>query len=182
MAWIEKLLDDTVNNDWCTKLNCTTCGAMAFKKRLRLYVDGIRLGKVYRESEPLPRWGKADADFLIAALAGYEPVELNRFSSKQDEAIMLILYVAWSHAPCDETTEQMFRLLQSFYSGAILKRMMVHYSNVKQSREHYALIHSPEYAAKRRAEKKAEKQLRHAERMRLQKIKNAAFYSAKFEN
>ena len=182
MTWIEKLLDDTVKNDWCTRLSCTTCGAMAFKKRLRLYVDRIRLGTVYRESEPLPRWEKADADFLIAALAGYKPVELNRFSSKQDQAMMLILYVAWSHAPCDETTEQMFRSLQSSYAGAILKRMMVHYSSVKESREHYALIHSPEYAIKRRAEKKAEKQLRHAERMRLQKIKNAAFYSAKFEN
>jgi len=60
--------------------------------------------------------------------------------------------------------------------------MMMHYSRVKESREHYALIHSPEYAAKRRADKKAEKQKRHIERMRLQKIKNVAFYSAKFEN
>ena len=35
--WLEKIIIEAIDKNWCLKAGCTTCGAMEFRKKLSCY-------------------------------------------------------------------------------------------------------------------------------------------------
>lgn len=46
--WLEKIIIEAIEKNWCLKAGCTTCGAMEFRKRLSGYNKDGWDWKLYR--------------------------------------------------------------------------------------------------------------------------------------
>ena len=172
--WVNELISQTIEKDWCTKFFCTTCGAGDFKESLRRNLDSV-LG-TRRFGVPFV-FNSNDADVILEQLKSLKPIDFSD-NYPREWVIMFLLYISWQTSPSDKTTASMSEKLDGSYAGNILSSMIKDYARITAERLEYERKQSPEYIAKMRAEKKARKQELHEERMRLQKIRSKEFHAA----
>ena len=171
--WMNDLINQTIEKDWCAKFFCTTCGAGDFKESLRRHLDSV-LG-TRRFGLPFV-FNSNDADVILEQLKNLNQTDFSE-NYYAVGIIMSLLYISWQTSPCDGTTARMSNKLDGTYAGEILSKMITHYARLSAKRLDHKLRQSPEYVAKMRAEKKARKQELHKERMRLQKIRSEKFHA-----
>ena len=172
--WVNDLINQTNEKDWCTEFFCTTCGAGDFKGSLRRHLDSV-LG-TRRFGVPFV-FNINDAEEILEQLKSVKQTDFSEHYSP-DWIIMFLLYISWQTSSTDETTARMSEKLDETYAGSILSSMIADYARITAERLDYERKQSPEYIAKMRAEKRARKQKLHKERMRLQKIRSEEFHAS----
>src|SRR5437870_315093 len=89
--WLELFLRDAVRKKLCTKIHCTTCGAMEFRQ-------GILTALQMAASLPRrPTFDKISRTEIARALAEVRPKDGS--SSEMDEAVRCLLFDLWTWVP-----------------------------------------------------------------------------------
>ena len=97
--WVNDLINQTIEKDWCTQFFCTTCGAGDFKGSLRRHLDSV-LG-TRRFGVPFV-FNSNDADVILEQLKSLKPIDFSD-NYPREWVIMFLLYISWQTSPSDET-------------------------------------------------------------------------------
>ncbi len=158
--WLEAYLVDAVTRKLCTKIGCTTCGAMEFR-------NGVLSASSRATGEPLrQRYDDQKNNIEIAkALAEINPSGDELFDF--EHPVRLLLSDLWGGLPfLDNEIEA---LLAGSWAGGVLARMKAHHEAKQAKRRVQEELNNPTIIEKRRAEKKRLKQDQHEKRMALKK-------------
>jgi hypothetical protein len=118
-AWLKTYLEDAVRRDLCTKLGCTTCGAIDFRRGL-LRAYGSATG--YPDVE---FFDPVNALGMIGALAALDPP--TDLDWKITAAVRCILFDVWSVlGPATVRS-----VLATTWAGTILRSMEEHHRRVQ---------------------------------------------------
>ena len=130
--WIAKLLLVTSDDEWCVKMNCTTCGAGRFRKALKECLDPASVSYDLRDRMYLTK------DEAISTLNGLKRLDDDRslnltgtfhdsLLNQHRNTIMLILYQCW--IALGEKTDHgpMQVILETTLAGSVLNGMIAHY-------------------------------------------------------
>ena len=161
-----KLIRQSIEERWCVQTFCTTCGSGEFKSALFRIINDNQTKAIKMHV----KMNRSDLEDLLCKLRGISPmssVEARDF----EPALRFILYHLWLTEPSNEMTTTLKQELGESFAGQILDKMHSHY----QQRLAHLLTQDPAYVAKLRAQKKADRQIKHAERMRLQQLKKREF-------
>jgi len=117
--WLQPLLERAVSERWCTRINCTTCGAHQFRDA---YILEAR-----KRANPsaLPPFDMAAARILTLSLRNCLPP--NSGTHEFEESTRLVLYELWATFGDTVTKSELFPLLQDTWAGSVLHRMQAHY-------------------------------------------------------
>jgi hypothetical protein len=116
--WLQRFLEQSVRMKWCAKINCTTCGAIEFRRGL-ISQAGEALGRPEFQS-----WNNELCIETLRALANVEPPPRNR--RPYEDAVRLILYEAWSAMDSGNFASES-EILANTWAGEVLKKMQEHY-------------------------------------------------------
>ena len=161
-----KLIRRSIEERWCVQTSCTTCGSGKFKSALFSLINDNQT----KAMEMHVRMSDSDLTELLNKLREISPMSLLE-ARNFEPAMRFILYHLWLTEPSDEMTAILRRRLGESFAGQILEKM---HANYQQHLAHL-LTQDPAHVAKLRAQKKANKQIKHAERMRLQQIRKREF-------
>lgn len=152
-SWLQRYLEESVRRKLCTKIHCTTCGAMEFRKGLWEQLrsaTGLELG---------PMFGGASA--MAHALARVQQGEAA--AREFEKAVRLILFEIWPFLGVGEGDSELAVILRGSWAGSVLARMLEHAAAREAARRSHAEFEAG--AEKRREEKKRLKQEQHAARL-----------------
>ena len=157
--WLQIYLIDAVNKNLCTKVYCTTCGALDFRK-------GVLLALARKKDErPLQKFNRESVIEIARALAEVTPDICPTISL--EDAVKCLIIDLWSGLPfLDKEVED---LLAGTWSGNILQDMKSHHEARESTRREKEAYEYPVNVQKRREEKKRLKQEQHQERLLLKK-------------
>ena len=172
---LEALLTEALENNWCVRIKCTTCGSTQFRRKLKSLLQihsqstsgGSGLG-----------FDSEQALELVSELSKLEPSNDLQHHNWRDP-VMLLLYLCWNAIGELRARTEMPDRLADTYAGEELNRMIRHHDEVTARRLAYLRSQSPEYVEKNRAAKKAERQRRHQERLERKKLRDAKYWEAK---
>ena len=157
--WLEAYLAEAVRKKLCTKIHCTTCGAMEFRRGV-LSALSIATGQ-----HPRQCFDRESAVEIARALAEVKPNGDAPLSL--EDAVRCLLVDLWSGIPLlDNDIEA---LLAGSWAGDILGRMKTHHEAREAERRARDEFQSPAAVQKRREEKKRLKQEQHEKRLALKK-------------
>jgi len=157
------LLNAEISN-LCTRINCTTCGAMEFRIGVVHSVTGKSI-----DPRRLARETLLD---IARALADVQQVQAY---SIDESAIRCILFDLWSGIPhLDREIEE---ILQSSWAGSVLQGMKDHYAAIQTLRQQLAEFQSPDAIRMRIEKKKLLKQEQHALRLEVKKERDKIWRS-----
>ena len=165
--WLEAYLSAAVREELCTKINCTTCGATAFRK-------GVLGALAKATGEPLRQSFYREGNIEIAkALADVRPsIDTAR---PIENAVMCLLNELWSGMPfLDREIES---LMVGSRAGEILNRMKAHHEARETKRHDYEASQDPAAVQRRREEKKRLNQERHEERLALKRERDRLWHA-----
>lgn len=120
--WLQSLLRQAIDEHWCTRINCTTCGS----DQLRAALD------------PCLRTS-ADAKLIIDGLRECEPPSTDVYPF--EEAMRWVLYAVWARFG-----ESFDSDLNGTYAYQVLTRMQKHHADRMNARR----IHEERQDVKRR--------------------------------
>jgi len=150
--WLQTYLIDAVEKKLCTKINCTTCGAMEFRNGLLAGLDPPR------EIPRRVRFDRAGVVEITEALAGVTADDLRLHP--QYEAIRCILYDLWSGMPMLDNEIEV--RLKGSWAGHVLQKMKEHHQAAAAARE----LQSPTVVRRHREEKQRKTQEQHLLRLK----------------
>jgi hypothetical protein len=148
---LQSFLVSAVTRHLCTRIYCTTCGALEFRKG----VVHAATGNVCD-----PRQLDRETIHIVAkALVGIRRVE----GLDIDAAIRCALFDLWAGIPIFDA--ELEEILKESYVGGILQQMKVHYASVQLARAAAAEFQSPDATRLRREAKRQHKQEQHLQRL-----------------
>lgn len=154
-SWLQHFLEDAVRRKLCTRIHCTTCGAMEFRKGL---LHELQKASGLSPSTALP----TETGLTIArALAQVRRPDTNE--AEVNAAVRLVLFEIWSTLKPWGADTDLDEILQRTWAGSILAGMRAHAAGRDAARRAHA--ESEAGAEKRREEKKRLKQEQHAKRL-----------------
>jgi hypothetical protein len=155
--WLQTYLRAVVKKDLCTKIRCTTCGALEFRRGV---FDALAIAT---DREIQPPYDRGSVLEVVRAIADIDrPQDSSR---KVEDAVRCLLAEFWTGVPFvdNETVE----MLGESWPGQIMREMRAHHEAVQENRRREAEYNSPENIQKRRDEKKRIRQEQHQERLKL---------------
>jgi hypothetical protein len=154
--WLQDYLEESVANNLCTTLSCTTCGAMDFRTGLLLALarsSGDR---------PKSRMDDRQARAIIVALAG---LTAPRETGSYHEAVRLIIFDIWNTIGGRTAEGELSRALDGTWVGSILEDMKAHHRAEGKRRRAHAEKNDPAFIEKTREEKRRAREQKHAARL-----------------
>ena len=157
--WLEAYLVEAVGKKLCTKIGCTTCGAMEFRRGV-LSGLSIATGMSLRQH--------FDRESNIAIARALAEVKSNTDAPRDlEDAVRCLLVDLWSGVPLlDNDIEA---LLTESWAGELLRRMKAHHEAKQAERRAREAFEDPLNVQKRREEKKGLKREQHERRLVLKK-------------
>jgi hypothetical protein len=131
--WLEAYLTEAVRKELCTKILCTTCGALEFRQGV-LSALTIATGQ-----RPRKHIDQGNALEITRALAEIRPH--GRASTVLEDGVRCILFDLWSGAPLDRSEIEM--LLTGTWAGDLLRRMKEHHNERERERREHAAFQDP---------------------------------------
>lgn len=178
-CWLKDFLEEACRNNMCTKIHCTTCGAMDFRSKLyvkaasavgidlhvqqtikAVLAEGMRNESVLRE--------------LVSQLSLLKPD--NNIEAKISDAVRLILYEVWNVAGEQNADLLYWPLLGNTWAKEVLTSMREHNKRLLEERRKRDLFESPEAIKERHEKKKSQKQIKHVERLEKKKERDKAWF------
>jgi hypothetical protein len=166
-GWLASYLALAVREGVCTRIFCTTCGALGFRRGL-LERAAHRIGR-----PDLQQFNPAACVEILNGLA-----VVPRGSDRADAAeaaVRCVLFDVW-RCLGDADFDLHAASLRETWAGEVLERMRAHHRARLAARCAYAEANSPERIKQRRAEKREQRQRQHAERMALQRDRGRAWH------
>jgi hypothetical protein len=156
--WLEHYLVEAVRKNLCTKIRCTTCGALEFRKGL-LTAAAKAIGRDRFEA-----FDETSAPVIIRSLATVNapPAHLQ---PQMEEAVHLVLFDLWSSL----MLQRHEHLLTGAWADGVLERMKAHYQAETERHRAIAESEDPVLVQRRREEERSLKQQKHQERLTLKK-------------
>lgn len=139
--WLQDFLGDALREDLCTKVRCTTCGGIPFRKGL-LAALGRHLGV-----GPLDSLGQEGLVALRSALSALGPPPPG--NPWMEGAVRFLLFEVWSGPPTIGGALEME--LEGSWSGEIFDRMKRHHEARMLARQSHEERNDPGQIANRRA-------------------------------
>lgn len=152
-GWLQTYLNESTERRLCTGINCTTCGALEFRRGL-----WDRLHTVTALPCQPTRVG---ALTIAEALVAVSPVMGSE--SEFERAVRLILFDVWVLLGSGAERGPLENQLGSSWAGEVLARMRAHSAKVQAERQ--ARMAFEAGAEARREEKRRLKRERHAARL-----------------
>lgn len=157
--WLQIYLDEAVHKKLCTRIYCTTSGAMEFRRGVLNALAGVTGQK------PGNRYDHDSVLEITRALAEVKPS--GETLMQMEAAVRCLLFDLWSGIPIfDKAIED---LLAGTWAGDVLCRMKEHYEAKERTRRAREEFEDPVNVRKRREEKKRLKQEQHQKRLELKK-------------
>jgi hypothetical protein len=166
--WLQRFLDQSVDQNLCTSSGCTTCGAAKFRDGLYGEVD-IHLTKPKSVNGTIDRFSE-----IARKLADVRPNGRTAFhtQAKFEEAVRFIFTEAWSILG-DATADRIITpLLGDCWAGDLLARMKLHHEKRLQDLRKQADNANPERVRERREAKRQLRQMRHADRLERKRVRD----------
>jgi hypothetical protein len=157
--WLEAYLAEAVRKKLCTKIHCTTCGALEFRRGV-LDALSIATGR-----QPLQRLDRESVIEIAKALA--EVSQNHDTPGATEDAVRCLLVDLWSGIPLLD--RDIAALLAGSWAGDILHMMNEHHEAREADRRARDEFQSPAAVQKRREEKKLLNQEQHEKRLALKK-------------
>ena len=154
--WLHYHLVQVVRAGLCTKIHCTTCGAVEFRRGL---LDSLAKAAGKKVSRVL---GQEFAGDMLCALAKVRP-ETSEERACLAEPVKCILFDLWRGGV--EVEPYMADQLSGSWAGEVLARMKAHYDAILAARRALEDFNDPVNVQKRRNEAKLLKQQQHAIRL-----------------
>jgi len=154
--WLHSHLVQVVRAGLCTKILCTTCGAVEFRRGL---LDS--LAKATGKTVPRVLDQEFAAD-MLCALAKVRP-DTSEERDGLAEPVQCILFDLWRGGV--EVEPFMAAQLSDSWAGEVLARMKAHYDATLRARRALEEFNDPVNVQKRRNEAKLLRQQRHAIRL-----------------
>jgi hypothetical protein len=159
LKWLEEYLVEAIGKKLCTKIHCTTCGAMEFRK-------GVLSALSVATAKPLRQHFDRGSNIEIArALAEVRPN--GDASSDLKAAVECLLVDLWSGMPLLDNDIEV--LLDGTWPGELLRTMKEHHEAREAERRAREEFQDRANVQKRREEKKRLNQEKHEERLTLKK-------------
>lgn len=153
--WLEFFIVESLNRQLCTKIMCTTCGALEFRM-------GLMLSLAQAAGQPLAsEFDLARAGVLARGLARLKP-PLDR-SSNWEQAVRLMLFEVWRSVGSATADRKVEPLLTGSWAGEVLAGMKTHERLRQEARQRHAETQGRQQ--RERAERLRLKQENHAERL-----------------
>ena len=161
--WLQSYLIDAVQRNLCTRIYCTTCGAMEFRQ-------GVfhALAKATNQ-QPSPLHDPESTVGITRALADVRPGSTDA-SRLEGAARCLVFDICHTIGEAEAA-----RILGESWGGNVLRRMQEHYRAEQAARRVRYEYEGPEGARKRREEKKRIAQEKHQQRLALKKERDRAW-------
>lgn len=158
--WLHTYLRESVRGKLCTRIHCTTCGALEFRRGV------LRALASAMGATPATGMDPASAVQVARALAELEPDASD--ATRLEEAARCLLFDL-----CRTIGEaEAGRLLGQSWGADVLRCMQEHHRAVLAARAAREAYEGPEAAQKRRDEKKRLAQERHQQRLLLKQERN----------
>ena len=146
--WLATFLKSATHE--CTRIHCTTCGSMPFRRGLLK-----SMGRMSRPREWRYNYGEAEAIEVTKALATLKPEpEISH------DQVMLMVFDACAVLGESEVAQR----LGTSWAGSVLATMQAHYAEQVDRRRRHEEFNSPEAAAERCRLREQRKMARLAER------------------
>ena len=163
--WLQLYLAESVHKKLCTKIYCTTCGAMKF-----------RLGVLKALAEATGR--RPSQNFDVESAVGIAKALAEIQLSEDDKSLLepatrCILFDICSSIVMRINT---WPILKGSWAGTVLHSMEEHHRVRQSERRAFEEYQDPANVQKRRDEKKRLKQERHQQRLALQKERNRIWH------
>ena len=166
--WLRSYLSDASRKKLCTRIFCTTCGAMEFRRGL---LGGLDHGGSHRGKSRISRDGVLEIAEALGGLGCPPDQEYQQWF----DAVRCILFDLWTGIPIlDKETENR---LGSSWAGLVLEKMKEHYQQRLAARE----LDSPDNVERRREEKKRQRHEQHLERQSLKKERDRLWRLGKLQ-
>ncbi len=160
-GWLQDYLTGAVGRNLCTRIHCTTCGAIEFRQGLLSELTRVT------SRQGLEKLDHRSAVEIARSLALVHPVGVARY--RVEEAVRLVLFDIW-YAVGEEARERdLGPVLAGTWAGSVLERMKAHHQERMEARRAFAESQDPERVRKKRDEKRRLRQEKHAERLALKK-------------
>lgn len=157
--WLQAYLLEAVGDTLCTKVHCTTCGAMEFR-------NGVLGALSMATGQPLRQHFDREANFEIArALAGVKPTA--DVPGNLEDAVRCILVDLWSGMPLLDN--EIEAVLVGSWAGELLSKMKARHETREAERRAHEAFQDPSNVQKRREEKRRVNQEQHEKRLELKK-------------
>ena len=119
--WVQQLLERAVAERWCTKINCSTCGAQDLRHAIGLIEIAPDGGRRHR---PMSR------ELVEAIVAGLKvSTSKSATSNQMEEAVRWMLYEVWR-----SFGDENFSTLDGTWAGDVLAGMQAHYQRRQEAR------------------------------------------------
>jgi hypothetical protein len=157
--WLQQYSPESINKNLCTKIMCTTCGALEFR-------TGLMAGLARATGLPLtPELDLDRARVLAGALTGVSPMKDH--STELEGAVRLILFEIWRMIGTVVAEREIEPILAGTWACGVLARMKAHHQ--ARLNAHRAHAESEAELQQRRQEKRRLRQEEHAERLERKK-------------
>ena len=163
--WLQAYLAASTRRNLCTRIHCTTCGALEFRYGV---LDALSQAMGRPPQRHLDRVAGLDVARGLAVIASAAAREIS------EEAVRCILFDLWSRVPM--SVEELHSLLGRTWSGQVLKRMQQHYAARLTAQRARATDEDPQAVQHRRAEKQRMRQERHRQRLALQRERSRLWH------
>jgi hypothetical protein len=160
-TWLEVFLRDSIGATLCTKIHCTTCGAIDFRRGLLAALAAVT------SQQPILRIDRQVALSLCRALS-----RLPAATAEQgdfDPAVRLVLFELWSSVGEAVTQEELEPILEGTWAGSVLNRMKAHHRERQVARRAYEAFNDPVRVQERRDTRRRLTGEKVAERLALKK-------------
>ena len=165
--WLQAYLSEAIRQQLCTKIHCTTCGAMDFRR-------GLLVALTATEGRDIPAgFDRVSALAIGRALANVHSIAAD--ACKFEEAVRLILFEVWSTLGEMEAERELEPALLGTWSGDVLARMKAHHKARQDARRVFAESQDPVRIEQRREEKRRLRQQKHVERQALKMERDRAW-------
>lgn len=172
--WLNRVVEHAVENGWCTKIFCTTCGATAFKERLR---SALGLPNTKTKRRPLgyaPLLSQEAAMEVVEAMKGLPNPDRRLAAYKS--AIRFILWHCREALGRTTGVQRMTEILGNSWSGDILNEMILHHEALMKAQLAHEQRNDPVRVAQRRDAAKAVRAQQHNWRLNAKKVRDQTWW------
>ena len=164
MNWIAEYVEAAGAAKICTRIHCTTCGALNFRQGLVRRASDVAGTNV-------STW---DDDLAALTAEGLVPMSTD-FTCRHIEATRFVFFELWSAIGDTAFRKIVEARVEGTPAGEILQAMRDHSARVELSRRIEAERCDPMIAQRRRDAKKVEKAAAHAARLAAKEDRDRAF-------
>jgi hypothetical protein len=156
MNWLQQFLGNSIRQNLCTKVGCTTCGAREFRHGLRVALAG-HLNQPISETFTVN-----DLAVVGRALAS---IQADTDQLKFEAAVRLVITDIWNLFGDEAADRIVAPLLGDSWAGGLLARMKLHHAHQTEARRRRLEDEDPARVKENRDAKRELRQLRHAQRL-----------------